>query len=336
MKIPALLPLLLRFVACLLAAGVPAAHGAAGRSDRVQFSGRPYVRLGDWARANEFAVRWLEHGKTLQLSNHVARLLFNVDPRQDSRRAAINGVEVWLSFPVRSENGSAYIAQLDLEETLAPVLFPPANPPGLKIKTICLDPGHGGADPGYIVGANEEKKYTLLLAQEVRDQLKRAGFNVVLTRATDTKVPLELRPELARRHAADLFVSLHFNSAGPQHNEVQGVEVYCLTPAGAFSTNAGGEGDTRECAGNRHNEKNLLLAYQIQKSISKALPVEDRGVKRARYEVLREAAMPAILIEGGFMSNPAEGRRIFDPAYRRQMARTIVDGILSYQRIVKG
>jgi N-acetylmuramoyl-L-alanine amidase len=80
----------------------------------------------------------------------------------------------------------------------------------------------------------------------------------------------------------------------------------------------------------------MLLAYQMQKSITKDLPIEDRGAKRARYQVLREAGMPAILIEGGFMSNPAEGQRIFDPVYRRRMARAVVDGILGYQQMIKG
>jgi N-acetylmuramoyl-L-alanine amidase len=324
------------FVALLGAVGTASAWSAPEKPEQVQVSGRAYVRLGGWARANEFAVRWLERDRTLQLSNRLARVVFNLDPRLDPRRAWINGVEVWLAFPILNRSGVTYISQLDLEDSLAPVLSPPAFPPGLKLKTICLDPGHGGNDPGYQSGRSEEKDHTLLLAREVRDQLTRLGFGVVLTRSSDTRVPLEQRPEIARKRGADLFVSLHYNSAGSQHKEVNGVEVYCLTPEGAFSTNAGGEGDTRWCAGNRHNAHNFLLAYQLQKSFARGLPIEDRGVKRARYEVLREAAMPAALIEAGFMSNPAESRRIFDPDYRRQLARAIVDGILAYKRTVRG
>jgi N-acetylmuramoyl-L-alanine amidase len=159
----------------------------------------------------------------------------------------------------------------------------------------------------------------------------------VLTRNSDVKVPLEARPELARKRGADLFVSLHFNAIPRQAREVQGVEVYCLTPEGAYSSNAGGEGDTRWCAGNRHNGKNLLLAYQLQRALTRApLSLEDRSVHRARFQVLREATMPAVLIEGGFMSHPAESRKIFDPDYRRQMAKAIVDGILAYRKAVNG
>ena len=295
-----------------------------------------YVSLSEWARANVFTVHWLERDKTLQLDGRGAHLTFNVEARSDARRAQINGVQTWLAFPILYQNGRALISQIDLENTLGPVLSPPANRRGVDIKTICLDPGHGGKDPGNRAGSNEEKKYTLLLAQEVAAQLRTAGFNVVLTRNSDAFVDLPDRPAIARKRSADLFVSLHFNSTEEGRNEVKGTEIFCLTPAGATSTNARGEGDTRWVTGNKNDERNMLLAYQMQKSYEKNLSMEDRGVKRARFQVLREATMPGILIEGGFMSHPAEGRKIYDPAYRKQMAKAIVEGIQAYKRIVKG
>ncbi len=295
-----------------------------------------YVRLNQWARANVFAVKWVERDRTLELDGHGATLTFNVDSRSDSRRAQINGVQVWLAFPVINQNGNVLISQTDLAETIGPVLTPRVNSPGIKVRTICIDPGHGGNDPGYQVGSNDEKKYTLLLAQEVRDQLKAAGFRVVLTRTTDVKIPLEERTALAGKGGADLFISLHFNASETARNEVKGTEIFCCTPAGAHSTNARGEGDTQRVTGNHTDEKNMLLAYEMQKSYAKNLGIEDRGVKRARFQVLREATMPAILIEGGFMSHPAEGKKIYDPAYRKQMARAIVEGVLAYKSEVRG
>ena len=201
---------------------------------------------------------------------------------------------------------------------------------------ICLDPGHGGKDTGTRNGFQQEKKYTLLLAQEVRDQLNRAGLKATLTRTTDTLIDLPVRPDLARRRGADLFVSLHFNGANGSRNEIRGIEVYCLTPSGASSTNARGEGGGAGPApGNRNNDKNMFLAYLVHKSLVRSLPTEDRGVRRARFAVLREAQMPAVLIEGGYMSHPSESKKIYDPAYRRQMARAIVDGLLAYKRQVE-
>jgi N-acetylmuramoyl-L-alanine amidase len=315
-----------------LASRVALAHGAMSGAESVQIAGKEYIRLTDWARANDFEAHWLKRDESLQLSSHASKLLLEVD----SRQAELNGVTLWLSFPVVDRNGAVYVALLDVRTTLQPLLSPPKNRPGGAVKTVCLDPGHGGKDPGFCVGSRQEKKYTLLLADELRRQLILAGFKVVLTRSRDSFVELSARPELAKQRNADLFVSLHFNSAGSSPGSVRGAEVYCLTPPGAPSTNAQGEGGAAgSSTGNRFNDKNVFLAFQSQKALDQNLGSEDRGVKRARYEVLRDAAMPAILIEGGFLSHPEEGRKITSADYRRQMARAIVAGLLAYKRGVE-
>jgi N-acetylmuramoyl-L-alanine amidase len=232
-------------------------------------------------------------------------------------------------------HGTFYLSRLDLQTTVKPLLFPPKKTGG-ELKSICLDAGHGGNDPGNCVGPFQEKKFTLLLAQEVRQQLQRAGLRVSLTRSKDSTVDLPMRPELARKSNADLFVSLHFNSVPTSRTVVQGAEVYCLTPVGASSTNARGEGSNAGwCSGNRNNDDNIFLAYQIQKALTKNPSVNDRGVRRARFAVLRDAEMPAVLIEAAFMSHPEEGKKIFDAAYRKQLARRIVDGVLAYKQAVE-
>lgn len=295
-------------------------------------AGKQYSLLVDWARDNDFTIWWLKKDQALQLNNHSSKILLTVD----SCDAEVNGVQVRLLFPVLNRGGVVFLAQLDLDTTLQPILSPPGNRPGATIKSICLDPGHGGKDPGYQVGSYVEKRYTLLLAQELRQQLTRAGFKVMLTRTRDTLVELSERAVLAEKRNADLFISLHFNASPSSANSVQGSEVYCLTPAGAPSTNAEGQGaGAGSFLGNRNNEKNIFLAYELQKSLTQNLGVEDRGVHRARFVVLRDAVMPAVLIEGGFMSHPTEGRKILDPEYRRQMARAIVNGILNYKRVVE-
>ncbi len=223
--------------------------------------------------------------------------------------------------------------------TRMPLIFP-QKLSAKRIATICLDPGHGGKDTGNRAGWHYEKIYTLALAALVRDQLKQAGFNVVMTRTKDTYVDLPLRPALANRRGADVFVSLHFNATPTGKDEVEGPETYCITPVGASSTNARGEGGefgsavgTGPTMANRNEQKSLLLAYQVQKSLVRNLGADDRGVRRARFAVLRDTTMPAILIEGGYMTHPVEGRKIFSDAYRRQMAQAIVKGIVAYQRM---
>ena len=271
------------------------AQSSLDRLERVELFGHTYVRLGDWARTYHFEITWPPQSKDVYLTNRLNNLVLTID----SRKAELNHVTVWLSVPIAQHNGMLYLSPLDLKSMIHPVFYPPKTVAGVKIKTICLDPGHGGKDPGNRVGPYQEKKYTLLLAQEVRQQLTRAGLNVALTRSTDTFVDLPTRPEIAKHRNADLFVSLHFNSAPPIRTPVSGVEIYCLTPPGALSTNL--KGDTPNStvfSGNKANAQNVLLAYEIQKAIVHRLPVEDRGVRRARLAVLRTACGRTIVTEG--------------------------------------
>jgi N-acetylmuramoyl-L-alanine amidase len=319
-------------LAALALAGAGRAQASPHTGEPARVAGPASVRLTDWAKANDLEVHWLKQDETVQLANHGSTVVLTLD----SREAQINGVRVWLSYPVVAQNGALRLARLDVDTTLRPLLSPPKARPGAKVRTICLDPGHGGKDPGNEVGSNQEKHYTLLLAREVRAQLARAGLKAGLTRSGDTFLELPDRPELAKCRKADLFVSLHFNAADASRSTVQGAEVYCMTPPGASSTNARGEGSgAARSPGNRHNDQNLLLAYQVQKALTHNLGAEDRGVRRARFAVLRDAVMPAILVEAGFMSHPSEGRLILTAAYRQKIARAIVEGLLAYKRAVE-
>jgi N-acetylmuramoyl-L-alanine amidase len=289
------------------------------------------VRLDEWARANSFHWKWLSKSEAL-LWNNSSRMQFTAE----SKRMSLNGVMVLLSEAVRILNGVPCLATLDLTTAIQPILFPPKNRQRTQVKHICIDPGHGGREPGYVQGGEQEKKHTLLLAQELGEQLRKAGYTVSFTRTSDTLVDWPMRPELARRRGADVFISLHFNSAGYSSSDIRGVEVYCMTPERASSTNARGEaGSTGPCIGNLNNPRNMLLAYELDKAIVRGANLEDRGVKRARFAVLRTAEMPAVLIEGGFMSNPAEAKKIFSAGWRKQMAQSIVAGVDGYRRTVQ-
>ncbi len=294
------------------------------------FDGQAYVPVADWARANGLHCAWLKRGDEMVATNRTTRLVFDVD----SHYVGINRVQVALSFPIANQKGVVMVAQFDLDAAIRPLLFPLRYVKPAAIQTICLDPGHGGRDAGNQAGWHFEKVYTLALAAELRDQLRQAGFDVIMTRSKDSYVELPDRPALANRRNADLFVSLHFNATPVGKNEVEGPQTYCITPVGASSTDAQGEGGNHgPTAANRHEDESLLLAYQIQKSLVGTLDTNDRGVRRARFAVLRDARMPAVLIEGGYMTNPYEGKKIYTTAYRRQMAQAIVKGILAYQKL---
>lgn len=298
----------------------------------VRLGGQEYTAVTKWASSHDFAVFWNRKSEELLLSNRWARVTL----KAGIRKAEINGTTVWLSYPVSNVKGEPYVARADLRSVMEPILFPPLPPARTRIRTVALDPGHGGKDPGNQEGSQQEKRHTLLLAKEVQRRLGNAGLQVSLTRSSDMFIELDDRPALARRSKADLFVSLHYNSAPESGNGAKGVEVYCLTPAGASSTHAIGEAaDRRSLPGNRNDTHNMLLAYEIQKTILRELGVEDRGVLRARWAVLRTAQMPAVLIEGGFMSDPQEARKIYSEKYRSQLAQAIVDGVLAYKRLVE-
>lgn len=292
-------------------------------------NGHHYLALSDWA--HKYGFHLVHDGK--QNSVLYEKGSSRVEFEKNSHTATINGVNVVLSFPVAVDKGAFLAAEMDLEKTVDPLLFP-WRADDRKIRTIVIDPGHGGRDPGNIFKGHDEKTYTMLLAIDLSRALQAAGFKTILTRTKDKYVGLDERPALANRRHADLFVSLHFNSA--KTRSVRGAETYCITPVGASSSNARGRGaNYGRTPANAAQAESLLLAYEVQRALVKNLGADDRGVRRARFAVLRTAKMPAILVESGYMSNPSEGRKIFTLAYRKRIAAAITKGILDFQRLTK-
>lgn len=297
------------------------------RLETVSIAGRSYNRLGDWAGPNGFSLSWQAKDKVVVASGKGHRLRFEID----SRKADIDGISVTLSFPVALKAGEAHLSPVDIEKTVGPLVYPAPADARSKVTTICLDPGHGGKDPGNLEGKRMEKDYALLLAHELARQLREAGYRVFSTRSQDTFVELDERAAFANKHKADLFISLHFNSAGS--SAASGVEVFCLTPAGAASSYSKPEaGGGAWQPGNSQDAGNVLLAHSVQKAVVKATGAGDRGVLRARFAVLKPAKMPAILVEGGFMTNPDEGPQIYQSAYRKKIAAGIVAGVDAYRK----
>lgn len=327
MKLPPI-----RLAPLLLALLGPVLEADAGLTP-VRYANRDYYRLTEWARERGFSVTRAPGNREIVVTSPAGRGRLQLD----ASRLEWNEVGIWLSNPVVAADGQVLVAVQDVRGVLDALAHPPRLGSGKTIKTICLDPGHGGKQPGHLNGGRLEKAYTLALAEQVRALLKKAGFDVVMTRRDDSYVDFPERTETARRANADLFVSLHFNSTPDGSTDPRGIEVYAMTPEGAKSTNISNDmGSLRAWAGNDHDQENLLLAYQLQKSLLQRLPgAEDRGVRRARFMVLRLAEMPAVLIEAGFMSNAADARWIFSETGRRQTAQAITEGILAYKRQVE-
>jgi len=273
------------------------------------------------------------HGKRITL-----RKRFNVlEMEGDSRRASFNHVDFWLSgAPVRSW-GRWTMLQNDVDKMLAPLLNPSNVVKGEDYGVIVLDPGHGGEDKGAndMRRGIQEKRITLELANAVRDILRHYDIEVRLTRRQDNNMELDERCQYATRMRADVFVSIHLNSA--DSSEPSGVETHILPPAGCPITS-----NTRITArdrvaypGNRHDGANMVLGYMLQKSLLKHTRAEDRGVRRSRFYVIKCAPCPAALVECGFISNRKEREKLMQSEYKDRIAKALAEGIIAYLNTVK-
>jgi len=243
----------------------------------------------------------------------------------------LDGVRHWLNTPVIAARGCLWISATDVEQTIRPVVQSHGGP----VRVIVIDPGHGGSDSGTRGAHSQEKEMTLDLAKRVEHDLSAVGgLRVLLTRTGDVTTPLEQRMEFCRAEHADLYVSLHFNAGGT----ADGIETYCVPPAGASPTaHAASEGETEAASANaavtnnRFDKQNIWLAHCVQKSLLQTTHANDRGVRRARFYVLRHASCPAILVEGGFLSNAGEEQKILRADYREKLAQAVTAGILAYE-----
>lgn len=244
-----------------------------------------------------------------------------------SRAAYWNGLDFRLGFAPQMINGQLFLNALDLQKNVEPLLRDFAVPTGAN-RTIVIDPGHGGSNTGARSAADGrfEKEFTLDWARRLAPLLEERGWRVFLTRVNDVDVSLAGRVAFAEQQHADFFVSLHFNSAGNGNHEPAGLETYCLTPVGLESTVTRGFPDDVSAVfpNNAFDEQNVQYAIRLHRALLEVNGSADRGVRRARYQtVIRGQQCPAVLIEGGFLSNLSEARRIADPAYRQKLAEAI-------------
>jgi N-acetylmuramoyl-L-alanine amidase len=247
-----------------------------------------------------------------------------------SRIAEYDGLECWLGFAPQFISGSPYVHWLDAKKTLQP-LVRPENYCCDKGRTIVIDAGHGGRDIGAagVSGTRHEKDYTLDWALRLQRLLTTNGWNVVMTRLHDADLGLAERVAIADQANADFFLSLHFNSGSPNHH-LAGIETYCLTPVGMPSHLIRSyEDDTRQVfPNNAFDEQNLQAAVRLHQVLLKASGARDRGVRRARFmTVLRGQNRPAVLVEGGYLSNPVEAQRIASASYRQTLAEALARGL---------
>jgi len=290
-----------------------------------------WVSLARWCQNNGLAAPALlsaSPAPRYQLSTSGGDFLF----RTGSKLAQWGSTEVRLGFAPHWIDRQPYLHSLDLKKTLGPLLAKSVPLSSNSFPVLVLDAGHGGEDAGAksAIESSWEKQFTLDWARRVQALLVTNGWQVFLTRTNDREMALSNRVSFAAQHRADLFLSLHFNSAGTNSSQA-GLETYCLTPKGMPSTITRDYYDdtNAEYPNNAFDAQNLQLAIHLHRTLLEANGHMDRGVRRARFPgVLRNQQRPAILIEGGYLSNPAEARLIGQPAYRQKLAEAVARGLI--------
>ncbi|MNK71878.1 N-acetylmuramoyl-L-alanine amidase AmiC precursor [compost metagenome] len=249
-----------------------------------------------------------------------------------------------------------------------PVVTPPADPPrpampsdasrikmraGMRPLVVAIDPGHGGQDPGAVGPTGKrEKDITLAVARELARQVNATpGLKAFLTRDTDVFIPLPMRAQKARAAKADIFISIHADAA--ENRAATGSSVYVLSTKGASSQRARWLADKENAAdlvgGVRLQQTegtlaNVLLdlaqsgymkasedaAGHVLGGLKRIGKNHKPNIERANFAVLRTSDMPAMLVETAFISNPDEERRLIDPAYQRQIAGAVLDGVHTF------
>ncbi len=269
-----------------------------------------------------------EYGKSAVYRSRTATVIFEAG----SRRVVVNGLSVYLNRSVVKVAGNWVITPVDAVDTVGAILIPSRALRKAEAALVVLDPGHGGADPGAGQGAFQEKGLTLDIVKRVRARLRENHVNVMLTRDRDSTMSLEERCWRADRYGADVFVSIHLNAS--RNPAISGVETY-IVPASGYPTTVEMEQNIvplkrKDCPGNRFDGANVVLAQYLQKGTLAHTGALDRGIRRARFYVIKNANSPAALVECGFLSNRGESKKLLDEDYRDQIAEGVARGILTY------
>ncbi|MEI6072721.1 MAG: N-acetylmuramoyl-L-alanine amidase [Verrucomicrobiae bacterium] len=310
---------------------VLAASAASADWNVSMHDGRRYVPVGDvvdFYRMNPPEIS----GNSFTLTGQGRTIRGNAG----SREIWINNVKYILCFDVVAKGGRILISAMDVTKIIEPVMRPGKIKDASAVRTVILDAGHGGHDSGARGPLGAEKDAALDVALRAKKLLEQNDYNVRLTRSTDVFIPLEKRPAFANRCPNAIFISIHFNKS----NRVggTGIETYALAPRGVPSMDEENlsYSDFKQYPGHARDSENIALATAMHSSMLRQMRLFDRGIKRARFVVIRDAQIPAVLLEGGFMNHPDDSRQIASGGFRDAFARAILEGATRYRNAVAG
>ncbi|MEP6937540.1 MAG: N-acetylmuramoyl-L-alanine amidase [Chthoniobacterales bacterium] len=291
--------------------------------------GREYVTFANVAQFYQFPD-YTRVSRTVSLRSNRR----GIRAQAGTSELYINGVRFFTDYPLLSSATDALISAMDVSKIMEPVLRPSRIRGPKKVETVVLDPGHGGVDGGASTQWGNEKGFALDVVLAARTELLREGFKVEMTRARDVARSLEERVDFANQFTNAVFISIHFNSSSGG----AGLESYSLAPADVISNASTEEHSAApaapSCAGNEQDPQNIALTAAVHATILARVAPFDRGVRHARFHVLRNVKLPAVLLEAGFLSDATEGPRIATAQYRQQLGAAIAQGVQTYNAAV--
>ncbi len=327
----AVLTALIFFLTFPVCAAPPTRSPSAASTAHIKVGGVAYVDARVFLTRLGLKATWVERGKTMRFQSAKDK----IELEADKRDVSLNGLRVLMGEPAVFRGSTLYVSRIDANQLFLPILRPSSvtSPPVPGLRVIVIDAGHGGQDTGTRNKQLnlDEKGFTLDVAKRLRGLLVSLGYKVVMTRTSDRFVSLQERADIANRAGADLFISIHFNAVGGAPS-VRGSETYTMTPRYQRSTGSPlrDPSDDVDNPGNRNDPWNTLLGYHLHRQMLGKLGSVDRGLKRARFAVLRLVNCPGVLVEAGYLSNDDEARKIGTPAYRADIAEALANGVQEY------
>ena len=253
------------------------------------------------------------------LGNGEVTLVFGPAPRE----LRIQDKLFVLSHPVQEDaSGDLLVSRLDVLQVVEPVLRPTYIANRSAVRTVVIDPGHGGHDTGTVTPYAREADVALVVALKLGAELKKRGYEVIYTQEHNQYMSPQGRVDKANAAPAAIFMSLHLNSG---RSDVKGSQVYTISPQ---------KKGEKPLPGHDFSQSSTALALALQSSLVEKAETEDGGCRRAHYSPLNSLRCPGVLVELGYATNPEEGTRLSTEEYQLKLAGALADGVDAFARVM--
>ena len=253
------------------------------------------------------------------VGNGELELRFGPEPRE----LRIQNMLFMLTHPVQEDaSGDLLVSRLDVLNVIEPVLRPTYIANRSALRTVVIDPGHGGHDVGTVSPFAREADVTLLVAKKLGAELTKRGYEVSYTQDQNQYLSPQARVDKANAAPAAILLSLHLNSG---RSDMKGIQTYTIAPAD--------KGD-KILPGHPYVPASTALAMAVQSSLVQQTEAEDGGCRRSRFSPLNSVTCPAVTVEMGFATHPEEGARLSSDEYQMKLADALADGVDAFARVM--